>query len=165
MRKKGKEVWNKGIKVDRDKYPKIGHFKKHSEKTKDKIKEARAKQIFPKKDSSIEVKIQNFLSKFHIEYLTHKYISEITNSYQCDILIPKQETNWVIIPQKTIIECDGCYWHGCPICNKEMKNWQMEQIEKDGVRTKELIKIGYKIIRLWEHEIRNINLNDLKEII
>ena len=33
--------------------------------------------------------------------------------------------------QKTIIECDGCYWHGCKICNKKLNNLQKEQIEED----------------------------------
>ena len=71
--------------------------------------------IIPFKDTSIEVKIQNFLSLLHLEFMTHKYISEITHKYRCDIFIPEQEG----ISQKIIIECDGCYWHGCEFCNKK----------------------------------------------
>lgn len=39
--------WNKGIKVDRDKYPKMGHFKLHSEDVKEKI--SRTKKENPTK--------------------------------------------------------------------------------------------------------------------
>lgn len=134
-----------------------------AEYIKKKIKKARAKQIFPMKDTPIELKIQGFLTAIHVEYFTHKYISEITHSYQCDILIPKQETEGIIVPQKTIIECDGCYWHGCPVCNKKLNNYQNEQIKEDNIRTKELIEKGYKVIRLWEHNIKVMELNELKE--
>src|SRR3990167_11176405 len=37
----------------------------------EKIRQARAKQVFPIKDSSIEVKIQNFLSELKIDYFAH----------------------------------------------------------------------------------------------
>lgn len=121
----------------------------------------------PFKNTKVELKIQNFLSLLHIEYLTHKYISEITHGYQCDILIPKQETDGIIIPQKTIIECDGCFWHGCNLCNKnkgkELKEFQLKSIERDDIRTRELMGRGYRVTRLWEHEIKVMKLNDLKD--
>jgi len=142
----GKEHHNFGKKFSKELYPNFGW------------RVSRKNQIFPLKDSSIELKIQNFLTKLHIEYFTHKYISEITHSYQCDILIPIQEG----INQKTIIEADGCYWHGCPICNLN-KNIQIEdRINLDKKRTNELIEKGYRVIRIWGHEIRAMELNDLK---
>jgi len=139
--------------------------KERAIKMKKLIKERRARQVFPIKDTSIEIKIQNFLTKLHLEYFTHKYISGITNSYQCDIFIPKQETEGVIINKKTIIECDGCFWHCCPICRqKDKKNeWQLKQKEKDKLRTKELIQKGFRVLRLWEHEIRPMKINDFQE--
>ncbi len=149
--------------------------KHHSEETKNKIrkimntpkmkkllKERRAKQIFPKIDTKIEQKIQNFLSLLHIEFFTHKYMN-IEHGYQCDIFIPKQETDGVIIPQKTIIECDGCFFHCCSICDKINKlKWTEERREIDKLRTKELIEKGFRVIRLWEHEIKVMQLNDLR---
>lgn len=125
----------------------------------EKWKKMRAQLILPFKDTKIEVKIQEFLTKLHLEYFAHKYMSKITHSYQCDILIPVQKG----IIQKTIIECDGCYWHGCPICNKKIEDFQKEQIEKDRIRTKELIERGFRVIRLWEHDIKPMELNDFEE--
>lgn len=130
---------------------------------KSKIKIARIKQIFPTKDSKIELRIQELLSLLHLEYFTHKYISEITHAYQCDIFIPVQKG----INQKTIIECDGCYWHKCPICSKNIiENKRiLNQPELDKARTKELQEQGYRVIRLWEHEIKVININKFKEML
>lgn len=36
---KGRPAWNKGVKVDKQKYPKMGHYRKHSEDTKKKMSE------------------------------------------------------------------------------------------------------------------------------
>jgi len=112
------------------------------------LKENAKKQKIPFKDTSIEVKIQDLLTKLHVEYFTHKYI-RIKHGYRCDIFIPVQEG----IPQKIIVECDGCYWHGCPIC--KLKSARINKHDK--IRTKELINRGFKVIRLWEHEIKEIN--------
>lgn len=129
--------------------------------------ERRKYRIFPKKDTTIEVKIQEHLSFLHLEYFTHKYISDITHGYQCDILIPKQETEGVIISQKTIIECDGCYFHFCSICNKnkEPTKKQLEQMERDKLRTQELLDKGYKVIRLWEHNIKPMELKEFQNML
>jgi len=177
----GRNPWNKGLTKETDlrvkKYGKSGSItrtingknKKFWNKPKmiEFAKQRRAKQIFPVKDSSIELKIQNFLSLLHIEYFTHKYM-KIEHGYQCDILIPKQETEGVIISQKTIIECDGDYFHMNP--NKFKANDKCfkkgmtakEKWKLDNSRTKELIEKGFKVIRLWEHEIKVMELNDLR---
>lgn len=109
-----------------------------SEETINKIKKARAKQILPIKDTTIEVKIQNFLKKLGREFFTHQYMN-IEHGYQCDIYIPSINL---------VIECDGDYWHKYPTGR-----------EIDHIRTSELIKKGFKVLRLWEHEIRVMNIN------
>jgi len=117
--------------------------KKVSEETINKIKKARAKQILPMRDTSIEIKIQNFLKQLGIEFFTHQYIKEIEHAYQCDILIPSMNL---------VIECDGNYWHKYPV-----------GLEKDHIRTKELIEKGFKVLRLWGHEINVITLPEFQE--
>ena len=122
------------------------NYGKHlSKETIKKIKESRAKQILPKKDTSIEVKIQNFLRQLGIEFFTHQYMKDIEHSYQCDILIPNMNL---------VIECDGIYWHKYPIGR-----------DIDKIRTSELLSKGFKVLRLWEREIKIMDLNKFKEII
>ncbi len=134
--------------------------KRHTERTKQKIKKSleKHKQFFsdnmkklikegrlisPKYDTSIEIKIQNFLKQLGIEFLTHQYIKEIEHGYQCDILIPSMNL---------VIECDGNYWHKYPM-----------RTEIDHIRTKELFEVGFKVLRLWESEINIMKLNGFKE--
>lgn len=117
-------------------------------------KESRAKIVVPKKDTSIELKIQKFLRELHIEFYTHQYISEIRNAYQCDILIPSM---------KMIIECDGCFWHCCPICEMKPYEWTLKRRGLDKQRTQQLIEKGFKVLRLWEHEIKIMDAEKLNK--
>ncbi len=159
--KKKMSLGHKGKKLSKETKNKMKEYW-NSPKMKEFARQRRKKMIFPVKDTSIEVKIQNFLSLLHIEFFTHKYMN-IEHGYQCDILIPKQETEGVIIPQKTIIECDGCFFHCCPICDKINKlKWTEERREMDKLRTKELQEKGFRVIRLWEHEIKVMEVNDLR---
>jgi len=137
-----------------------------SKETKRKMKIARSNQVFPIKDTKIELKIQDFLTLLKIEFLTHKYMN-IKNGYQCDIFIPKQKG----INQKTIIECDGDFFHCNPnkysedfvrFKNSKKLKTAKDIWERDEVRTKELQEKGFKVIRLWGHEIKVMEVNELR---
>ena len=106
------------------------------------MKETRQKIIFPLKDSSIEIKIQNYLKELGIEFYTHQYMKEIEHGYQCDIVIPSMNL---------VIECDGDYWHKYPVGR-----------EIDNIRTSELIEKGFKVLRLWEHEINQMSIKQFE---
>jgi DNA mismatch endonuclease, patch repair protein len=105
-----------------------------------KIKEKRLYQKILKKDTKPEVIIQNLLTNLNIKFTKHKPITNILHKYQCDIFID----------DKIIIECDGDYYHNYPSGR-----------EIDKIRTVELKERGYKVLRLWEHEIKS-NLNECK---
>lgn len=113
-----------------------------TEEHKQKLKLHRANQIFPSKDTKIEVKIRSFLDSLKIEYYQHKYMN-IEHAYQCDFFIPSKNL---------VIETDGDYWHKYPTGN-----------EIDHIRTSELIAKGFKVLRLWEHEIKIMDLEQFKE--
>lgn len=160
LNKKGKSLWPNGrifSEETKKKMSKSGKerikkgrgaptFKKGKENvayklSKEERKQKRAKQN-PTFTSSIEIKIQNFLKQLKIEFFTHQYIKEIEHGYQCDILIPSMNL---------VIECDGNYWHKYPIGN-----------DIDHIRTKELIEKGFKVLRLWEFEIKSMDINQFK---
>jgi G:T-mismatch repair DNA endonuclease (very short patch repair protein) len=158
--KKGQTPHNKGIKnlkesIKKGKtYEEIYGTDKYK-KIKFKIKEARKKQIVPFKDSKIEIKIQDFLTELNIPFLTHQYM-EIEHGYQCDILVPSLNL---------IIEIDGDYWHCNPLLFNKPNEWQLKQIEEDNIRNKELIQEGFKVLRLWEYDIKKMDLSYFKKII
>src|SRR6266700_1141377 len=62
--------------------------------------------------------------------------------------------------QRIAVFVDGCFWHGCPAHGVQPKTnhkfWQ-EKIEGNRVRDKRnrtaLKKQGWKVIRVWEHEL------------
>lgn len=127
--------------------------KKFSQDTLLKMSYAASKRIMPLKDTRIEVKIQNFLKELKIEYYTHVYIKNIKNKYRCDIFIPSMNL---------IIECDGDYWHGNTQIFKKLSENQKKQKIKDDKRTKQLLEKGYRVLRLWEDNIKLMNLKDLQ---
>lgn len=119
------------------------------------LKKRRKNIILPMVDTKIEIKIQDFLKILGIEYYSHFWVNWIKLKYQCDIFIPFM---------KLIIECDGDYWHGNPKIFKDNKLTDkiLEQRELDKKRTKELQEKGFRVIRLWEHKIREMNLDDFQ---
>ena len=145
--KKKPEGFNIGRKITwGDKISKSCQGRKLSKEHFQKLQEGRKKLICPKKDTSIEVKIQGFLKEIKIEFLTHQYV-HIEHGYQCDIFIPVQEG----IIKKTIIECFGTYWHNYPLSR-----------EIDIQRNNELRNKGWRVLVFWENEIKAMQLNDLK---
>lgn len=98
-----------------------------TEKGRQKLREKRLHQIFPQKDTKIELKLQEALNYENIQYQTHKPIFG-----QPDIFI---EPNICIF-------ADGEYWHNKP-----------KAIERDLVVNKHLISNGYTVLRFREHEI------------
>jgi G:T-mismatch repair DNA endonuclease (very short patch repair protein) len=110
-----------------------------------KIKERRSTQVFPLKDTKIEIKIKGFLDSLNIEYKQHLYIKNIEHSYQCDFYIPSLNL---------ILECYGDYWHKYPLARPI-----------DITRCIELRNAKYKVSVLWEREIKHMTLEDFKNYI
>ncbi len=153
-KKTGQKVWNKGLVGVQESNKKGKNYeelygKERSNKYKQQIKERRKHQIFPVKDTTIEVKLQEFLKQLKIEFVTHQYMN-IKSGYQCDFMIPKQEG----IAKKTIIEAFGNYWHRYPLSR-----------EVDIQRCTELREKGWRVLVFWENEIRVMEVNDLDRVI
>ena len=47
----------------------------------------------------------------------------------------------------------------------ELNSKQKEQKQRDELRTKEIQEKGYRIWRIWEDEIKQIDINNFKEAI
>jgi DNA mismatch endonuclease (patch repair protein) len=55
---------------------------------------------------------------------------------------------------------DGCFWHGCPRCycrpksNREFWDAKIARNrERDRKVSRELRRLGWRVIRVWEHDI------------
>lgn len=68
----------------------------------------------------------------------------------------------IVFPKRKIaIFIDGCFWHKCPKCFKKPatnKKFWLEKIDsnvkRDGFISTRLKKEGWKVLRIWEHELR-----------
>lgn len=66
--------------------------------------------------------------------------------------------NW---DKQIAVFIDGCFWHKCPKCFKNPKSnkkYWLPKLERNVVRRKEIEKaykiIGWKVLRIWEHELK-----------
>ena len=96
-------------------------------------------------NTSIELKIQGFLKELDIEFQPQYRIKNIKHRYFSDIYIPKMNL---------VIECDGDYWHDYPN-GKELYH----------IRSREMIDCGYIVIRLWERDIKKMDINEFRGIL
>lgn len=69
--------------------------------------------------------------------------------------------DFVFRKEKIALFVDGCFWHSCPIHANTPKNNREFWIKKlkssadrDVFVNRELKKLGWKVIRVWEHEFR-----------
>jgi DNA mismatch endonuclease (patch repair protein) len=67
---------------------------------------------------------------------------------------------------KIVIFIDGCFWHGCsqhykkPKSNRDYwKNKIRKNMERDSKVRIELESKGWKVMRIWEHEIKKRDLD------
>lgn len=70
----------------------------------------------------------------------------------------------VLKKYKTVIFVDGCFWHGHEGCKyfrlpkSNTSFWETKitrNIERDKETTQALTALGWKVIRIWECELRN----------
>ena len=112
-----------------------------SEEVRANIRRARAKQVFPLKDTSIEVIVQKHFESLgmvkYVDYIPHfpLRIKDGTYFHQFDIFIPKLNL---------AIECDGEYWHS-----------KQKDVERDNEINKESFKRDISLLRLSGTEITN----------
>lgn len=63
--------------------------------------------------------------------------------------------------ERVVIFLDGCFWHCCPQCNWQPASntdyWgpKLEKnVAKDREADSQLVRRGWVVIRIWEHEVK-----------
>ena len=112
------------------------------------ISHAKSTIRYPFKNTTIEIIFEKALRLNGIRFERDK-IFRIKNKHH--------KADFFILPN-IIIECDGCYWHGCKKCNSEKQLNSIipqTQIKRDPIVNEELQKQGYEVFRFWEHQIKS----------
>ena len=70
--------------------------------------------------------------------------------------------DFVFRREKVAVFVDGCFWHGCPRCYRAPTSnenyWNAKHARnrlRDKLVTKGLRRLGWRVIRIWEHQLRN----------
>ena len=71
---------------------------------------------------------------------------------------------------KIVIFVNGCFWHKCKIDyrkpNSNVAYWESKierNVKKDKVNKAFLVKRGYKVLTVWEHQLKRSN-KDFKKV-
>jgi DNA mismatch endonuclease (patch repair protein) len=79
--------------------------------------------------------------------------------------------DFVFAGKHLAIFVDGCYWHGCPKCYRSptsnTKYWSekfMRNKSRDRSVTISLRRSGWKVVRIWEHEVKRSPVSALNKI-
>jgi DNA mismatch endonuclease (patch repair protein) len=67
----------------------------------------------------------------------------------------------IFINQRIAVFIDGCFWHGCPYCQRKLPKTNREYWERKIKRNVELARLhneqlqrdGWTVVRVWEHEM------------
>lgn len=98
-------------------------------------------------NTSIEQKVAKLLKSNKIDYRQNIRIKNIAN------------VDFLLLPEKKIIiECDGCYWHACTKCGFDDI---FDKRKVDEIKTRKMIEAGYRVIRLFQHEISTLTAEQL----
>lgn len=120
-----------------------------SEEHRKKISEAKINHPNRKfKETSIELKIESELQKRGINYQKQVPLCKIAI---VDFYLPEY---------RIVIQCDGCYWHGCPIHNPSWTERKQRDKNQDSVLTFN----GFNVYRFWQHEIDESAENCIRSI-
>lgn len=74
----------------------------------------------------------------------------------------------VLVGADKVVFVNGCFWHGCPQHYRRPKTnsffWDQKiarNIERQGEVVRELKRSGYKVVIVWEHEIKKAQMTDI----
>ncbi len=142
---------HKGKRASEESRRKMSIFQNRSETLK-KNRERRSLQIFPAKDTKPEKIIQSILNEYKITFKKHHRLKLNNFYHQADIVIEPNH----------IIEIFGDYWHFNPkkydgelIQKRRKKEIKVKEVwEEDELILNGMKKLGYKVLVVWESEIK-----------
>lgn len=80
--------------------------------------------------------------------------------YRLQYRIGRARPDMVFIGARLAVFVDGCFWHGCPLHSTKPKNnrdfWEQKlsrNVARDAEQTQWLESQGWRVLRIWEHEI------------
>jgi len=141
---------------------KVSEFQNRPENIQ-KNRERRSKIVIPFKDSKPELLTQSILKKHNISFKKHHNFKLSGSYHQADIVIGPNH----------VIEVFGDYWHFNP---KKYDGESIKKVRRKQIKVKEVWKYdkyvidgmkeqGYKVLVIWESELKNELENTTQKIL
>lgn len=92
--------------------------------------------------TKLELLGYSLLDKLGIDYIKQ---FEVKDKFLVDAFIPEY---------KIVIQFDGDYWHGNPRKYPVLTERQKKQVKRDRAQDAYLISCGYRVIRIWESDLK-----------
>ena len=80
--------------------------------------------------------------------------------YRVNAKTPVGRPDVVVASKKLAVFIDGCFWHGCPLHYVRPRTrdefWSAklaENLARDMRQVDELEALGWRVVRVWEHEV------------
>jgi DNA mismatch endonuclease (patch repair protein) len=94
-------------------------------------------------------------------------------SLHCSLLPGSRRSVDITFPRaKVAVFVDGCFWHGCPrhgTWPRRNATWWREKIETNQRRDLDtnlrLSAVGWKVIRVWEHQKPELAARSIKRVV
>ncbi len=128
----------------------------------------RSMQSNRRADTKPEVLLRSLLHRAGLRFRKDKYIKLEPRGVKVDVVFSKA---------RVAVFMDGCFWHRCPehgtMPTRNHEYWRAKfqrNIERDQRTNKELRRLGWTVLRVWEHEVVDSDLADhavsqIKEIV
>jgi DNA mismatch endonuclease, patch repair protein len=116
----------------------------------------------PQKDTPIETRLRSSLHRLGLRFRVHeRVINELSRT--ADIVFRRA---------KVAVFVDGCFWHGCSMHGtipKANRKWWFEKIDTNRQRDRDTVMrldlVGWKAVRIWEHEDPDLAASKIAAII
>ena len=107
-------------------------------------------------DTKPEIAFRSMLHRAGLRFRKDRYIRFERRGVKVDVVFPTE---------KVALFIDGCFWHRCPehatSPKRNAEYWLAKfrrNIERDGENDTNLSKLGWRVVRIWEHEVKEPEL-------
>ena len=110
-------------------------------------------------DTKPEVAFRSMLHRSGLRFRKDRYIKFEHRGVKVDVVFPTE---------KVALFIDGCFWHRCPehatMPTRNYDYWLAKfrrNMERDDSNDENLRRLGWRVMRVWEHEVKNTELAEI----
>ncbi len=107
-------------------------------------------------DTKPEIAFRSMLHRSGLRFRKDRYIKLEPRGVKVDVVFPTE---------RVAVFIDGCFWHRCPehstMPTRNYDYWLTKfqrNMDRDRANDHKLQRIGWKVIRDWEHEVNDLEL-------